>query len=120
MPSVTPVTDEQFTTVAGGIRLCHRSFGCPSDPTALLIMGLGLSMDWWRDDFCRSLAARGFRVVRFDNRDVGRSTQVGGPGMASTTGSSSPPAGVPRRPRSPGPNWSRCRGSTHPALKRPE
>ena len=83
MPSVTPVTDEQFTTVAGGIRLCHQSFGSPSDPMVLLIMGLGLSMDWWRDDFCRSLAARGFRVVRFDNRDVGRSTQVGGPGIST-------------------------------------
>lgn len=44
-------------------------------------MGLGLSMNWWRDDFCRELASRGLRVVRFDNRDVGRSTHVHGPGL---------------------------------------
>lgn len=82
-PSVTSVTDERFTTVPGGVRLCHQSFGSPADPMVLLIMGLGLSMDWWRDDFCRSLAARGFHVVRFDNRDVGRSTRLRGPGIGA-------------------------------------
>lgn len=83
MPSVISVTDERFTTVPGGIRLCHQSFGSPSDPTVLLIMGLGLSLDWWRDDFCRALASRGMHVVRFDNRDVGRSTHVRGPGISA-------------------------------------
>jgi pimeloyl-ACP methyl ester carboxylesterase len=76
-------TDEQFTTAPGGIRLCHQSFGDPDDPTVLLIMGLGLSMDWWREDFCAALADRGFHVVRFDNRDVGRSTHMNGPGISA-------------------------------------
>ncbi len=76
-------TGERFTTVPGGIRLCHQSFGDPADPTVLLIMGLALSMDWWRDDFCAALAGRGFHVVRFDNRDVGRSTHVSGPGISA-------------------------------------
>jgi pimeloyl-ACP methyl ester carboxylesterase len=55
--------NEQFVRV-GGIELCWSAVGDPRHPTVLLIMGLGLSMDWWRDEFCAELAARGFRVVR--------------------------------------------------------
>ena len=44
----------------------------------LLIMGLGAQMIHWDDDFCRQLAARGFRVIRFDNRDIGKSTKLTG------------------------------------------
>ena len=73
--------EERFTRV-GEIELCYQSLGDPDDPTVLLIMGLGLSMDWWRDDFCAGLTGRGFHVVRFDNRDVGRSTHVHGPGLS--------------------------------------
>jgi len=69
---------ESFHRV-GEIDVCFESFGRPSDPLVLLIMGLGLPMTWWREDFCADLAARGFRVVRFDNRDAGRSTQLRGP-----------------------------------------
>jgi pimeloyl-ACP methyl ester carboxylesterase len=69
---------EQFCDVGGGITLCFESFGERSDPTALLIMGLGTQMVAWSDDFCVALAQRGLHVVRFDNRDVGRSTHVGG------------------------------------------
>lgn len=67
----------------GEIELCYSSFGDPDHPTVLLIMGLGLSMDWWRDEFCTALAACGFHVVRFDNRDVGRSTHLRGPGISA-------------------------------------
>lgn len=63
---------------AGEVDLCFESFGDPADPLVVLVMGLGLPMTWWREDFCTDLAARGFRVVRFDNRDVGRSTQFRG------------------------------------------
>jgi pimeloyl-ACP methyl ester carboxylesterase len=70
---------EQFCDVGGGITLCHESFGDPSDPAALLIMGLGTQMVAWQDDFCRQLAAKGLYVVRFDNRDIGRSTHLQGP-----------------------------------------
>lgn len=72
--------NERFATV-GDIELCYTSMGDPEHPTVLLVMGLNLSMDWWRDDFCSALAARGLHVVRFDNRDVGRSTHLHGPGI---------------------------------------
>jgi pimeloyl-ACP methyl ester carboxylesterase len=69
---------EQFCDVGRGISLCYETFGEPSDPTALLIMGLGTQMVAWQEDFCNELAARGLHVVRFDNRDIGRSTHVSG------------------------------------------
>jgi pimeloyl-ACP methyl ester carboxylesterase len=58
----------------GDIELCYESFGDPSDPPLLLVMGLGSQMLVWEDGFCERLAERGFWVTRFDNRDVGRST----------------------------------------------
>jgi pimeloyl-ACP methyl ester carboxylesterase len=70
--------DEQFSDVGRGITLCHEEFGDPSDPCALLVMGLGVQMLGWHEDFCRRLAGAGFYVVRFDNRDVGHSTHVDG------------------------------------------
>jgi pimeloyl-ACP methyl ester carboxylesterase len=70
---------EQFCDVGRGITLCYETFGDASDPTALLVMGLGTQMIAWHADFCEQLAARGFHVVRFDNRDIGRSTHTDGP-----------------------------------------
>jgi pimeloyl-ACP methyl ester carboxylesterase len=64
---------EQIAPV-GDLELCYETFGDRSDPALVLIMGLGTQMVAWRDAFCEGLAARGFFVVRFDNRDVGRST----------------------------------------------
>jgi pimeloyl-ACP methyl ester carboxylesterase len=69
---------EQFCDVGRGITLCYETFGDASDPTALLIMGLGTQMIAWQEDFCRELAGRGLHVVRFDNRDIGRSSHVEG------------------------------------------
>lgn len=69
---------EQFCDVGRGITLCYETFGERSNPTALLIMGLGTQMIAWHEDFCRELATRGLHVVRFDNRDIGRSTHVSG------------------------------------------
>ncbi len=69
---------EQFCDVGRGISLCYETFGERSEPTALLIMGLGTQMVAWPENFCRELAARGFHVVRFDNRDIGRSTHLTG------------------------------------------
>ena len=60
----------------GGVELCYETFGDPSDPAMLLIMGLGTQMIAWHDDFCAELAGRGFHVIRFDNRDIGRSTKL--------------------------------------------
>jgi pimeloyl-ACP methyl ester carboxylesterase len=67
---------EQFCTVNDDVTLCYESFGDPSDPTILLVMGLSTQMIGWPDEFCEQLAARGYFVVRFDNRDIGRSTQL--------------------------------------------
>jgi pimeloyl-ACP methyl ester carboxylesterase len=69
---------EQFCDVGRGITLCYEAFGDPADPPVLLIMGLGTQMIAWHVDFCEELAARGFHVVRFDNRDIGHSTHVQG------------------------------------------
>jgi pimeloyl-ACP methyl ester carboxylesterase len=66
---------EQFATV-GPLELCFETFGERTDPALVLIMGLGTQMIAWRDEFCERLASRGFFVVRFDNRDVGRSTRL--------------------------------------------
>jgi pimeloyl-ACP methyl ester carboxylesterase len=67
----------------GGVDLAFESLGDPAAPTVLLVMGLGLSMEWWRDDLCADLVDAGFHVVRFDNRDVGGSTQLAGPGISA-------------------------------------
>jgi pimeloyl-ACP methyl ester carboxylesterase len=69
---------EQFCDVGGGITLCYETFGDRADPTALLIMGLGTQMLAWHEDFCGALVDRGLHVVRFDNRDIGRSTHLTG------------------------------------------
>src|SRR5439155_16229188 len=66
---------ESFARV-GDLELCYETFGDPADPALLLIMGLATQMVAWHDDFCAELAARGFFVIRFDNRDIGRSTTL--------------------------------------------
>src|ERR1700730_4602814 len=63
---------------ANGIELCYEIFGADDAEPMLLIMGLGAQMILWDDEFCRELAARGFRVVRFDNRDIGKSSKLTG------------------------------------------
>jgi pimeloyl-ACP methyl ester carboxylesterase len=69
--------NEQFADL-GAVTLCYETFGDPADPAMLLIMGLGTQMVAWREDFCRQLVDRGFFVIRFDNRDSGRSTSMKG------------------------------------------
>jgi pimeloyl-ACP methyl ester carboxylesterase len=68
-----------------GVELCTESFGDPADPPILLVMGLGGSMLWWEDGFCRSLAGYGRFVIRYDHRDTGRSTtyEPGHPGYTA-------------------------------------
>ena len=61
---------------ANGIELVYDTFGEASAPPMLLISGLGGQMIDWDEDFCAHLAARGYWVIRFDNRDVGLSTRL--------------------------------------------
>lgn len=56
------------------ITIATQSFGDPEKPSILLVMGAMASMLWWPEDFCRDLAAKGFHVIRYDNRDTGLST----------------------------------------------
>jgi pimeloyl-ACP methyl ester carboxylesterase len=65
---------EEFCDVGRGVTLCYETFGDPDDTPIVLIMGLATQMIAWHEDFCDQLAERGFHVVRFDNRDIGRST----------------------------------------------
>lgn len=58
---------------ANGVDICVQTFGDPTDPVVLLVMGSSASMDWWEDEFCESLAAGGRFVVRYDHRDTGQS-----------------------------------------------
>ena len=61
---------------SNGIEIEYETFGALSAPPLLLIAGLGSQMLSWDDDFCALLAGRGFRVIRYDNRDSGLSTWV--------------------------------------------
>lgn len=60
--------------MANGIRIEYESFGSTDAPAILLVMGLGMQLTGWPDPFCQKLAVEGFRVLRFDNRDIGLST----------------------------------------------
>jgi pimeloyl-ACP methyl ester carboxylesterase len=70
------VSDELFAPVSPEIELCYQTFGEPDDEPVLLVMGLSGPMTWWDEEFCRRLAARGRYVVRYDNRDTGRSSRI--------------------------------------------
>ena len=63
---------------ANGIDICYEIFGDGNAEPMFLIMGLGAQMVIWDDAFCEKLAARGFRVIRFDNRDIGQSSKMHG------------------------------------------
>jgi pimeloyl-ACP methyl ester carboxylesterase len=73
-PNRQPTASGELTARLGNVKLCYETFGSPESPPLLLVMGLGSQMILWDDEFCELLAARGFWVIRFDNRDVGRST----------------------------------------------
>ncbi len=68
---------------ANGIELAFQETGDPNGEPLLLIMGLATQMLAWDEELCTMLAERGFRVVRFDNRDIGRSTKIESAGVAN-------------------------------------
>ena len=63
---------------ANGLELEYETFGSASDPSILLIMGLGMQLIAWPQPFCEELAEKGFHVIRYDNRDTGFSTKFDG------------------------------------------
>jgi len=75
---------DELIAPANGIELAYQEMGAADGEPLLLMMGLSMQMIAWDETFCGMLAERGFRVVRFDNRDIGRSTRIES-------------AGVPRR-----------------------
>ena len=63
---------------ANGIDICYDVFGYSDAEPMVMIMGLGAQMIHWDDEFCMELAGHGFRVIRFDNRDIGLSSKMSG------------------------------------------
>jgi pimeloyl-ACP methyl ester carboxylesterase len=71
-------SEELFVPVSDDLDICYQTFGDPADEAMLLVMGLGGPMTWWDPEFCQKLADRGFHVIRYDNRDTGRSSRARG------------------------------------------
>lgn len=79
---VEPISDESKKVVIfmtekiihfNNVHICTESFGDINNPTILLIMGATASMIYWEEDFCKRLSNKGFHVIRYDNRDTGKS-----------------------------------------------
>lgn len=82
-PEMHRFGDEQMAPV-NGIELCYQEMGDPEGEPLLLVMGLATQMIAWDEEFCALLVERGFRVVRFDNRDIGRSSKLRDAGVPNT------------------------------------
>ena len=96
-----------------GVELCTEAFGDPADPPILLAMGIGASMLWWEEGFCRMLADGGRFVIRYDHRDTGRSVTYE-PGHPEYTGADLPtPLTSSTRTRSSQLTSSACRQAAH-------
>jgi pimeloyl-ACP methyl ester carboxylesterase len=74
------LSEERLAPV-NGIDLAYQEVGDPDAAPLMLVMGLGTQMLGWDEEFCAGLAERGFRVVRFDNRDIGHSTMLESAGV---------------------------------------
>lgn len=66
---------------ANGVTIAYQSFGKADDETILLIAGTGRQLTDWPATFCEDLVKHGYRVVIYDNRDVGLSTKFDSAGM---------------------------------------
>lgn len=78
--SGTPVaSDELLAPIGNEVELCYQTFGDPGGEPLLLVMGLSGPMTWWDQELCEQLAGAGFHVVRYDNRDTGKSSRIKAP-----------------------------------------
>lgn len=68
--------EDEFCTLPDGRRLCYRSFGAPTAPPLVLLVGLGLQLIYWPPQLVSGLVERGYRVIVLDNRDSGRSSLI--------------------------------------------
>src|SRR6188474_121268 len=76
------LSEERLAPV-NGIEIAYQEVGDPDGEPLMLVMGLGTQMLGWDEELCVQLAERGFRVVRFDNRDIGHSTMLDEAGVPS-------------------------------------
>jgi pimeloyl-ACP methyl ester carboxylesterase len=76
---MTAQPEEEFASLQTGVELCYQTFGERSAEPLVLVMGLGGPMTWWDPHLIEMLVEKGFYVIRFDNRDSGRSSGVGAP-----------------------------------------
>jgi len=81
-PASATSRSDQFLT-ANNLRICYSEYGDKNKPAILLIMGLATQMIAWSDEFCQSLADGGYRVIRYDNRDIGLSEKITNRKLAS-------------------------------------
>jgi pimeloyl-ACP methyl ester carboxylesterase len=70
------MADRTERATVGRVELAYETFGDIDNPPLLLIAGLATQMLGWDEQFCMQLADNGFRVIRFDNRDIGKSTHL--------------------------------------------
>src|SRR5262245_5511456 len=77
---MSDLSEERLAPV-NGVELAYQEVGDPDAEPLILVMGLGTQMVAWDEEFCATLAERGFRVVRFDNRDIGHSTMLDAAGV---------------------------------------
>lgn len=71
--------NERMVDVGRGIELCVQTVGDPSGSPLLLVHGLAMQHIAWPDQLVEPLVAAGFHVIRFDNRDIGRSSRAAVP-----------------------------------------
>ena len=76
-----PLVGEERIAPANGIELAYEELGDPEGQPMVLIMGLAAQMIFWPDELCELLGERGYRVIRFDNRDIGHSTMIDSAGV---------------------------------------
>ncbi|MFT4823921.1 MAG: pimeloyl-ACP methyl ester carboxylesterase [Halioglobus sp.] len=85
MPPLSAVKEHTILQ-ANGLELAYDEFGERKNPAIILIMGLGTQMIAWPESFCEDLASKGFRVIRFDNRDIGLSQKLEDKGRPNLIG----------------------------------
>ena len=94
------MADRTERATVGRVELAYETFGDIDNPPLLLIAGLATQMLGWDEQFCMQLADNGFRVIRFDNRDIGKSTHLHDAGVPTLWPCFSARRGRPRRTRS--------------------